>query len=105
MANRPEATRNITTFAVSSERTRKIDKRTSGSAERSSMIRNEAKRSPASTQNAIRRPEPPPVSFGAQVLKTEPNRPAGDGARAAHVVAAMRVLVLRLGHEPQREEE
>ena len=57
MANRPEATRNITTFAVSSERTRKIDKRTSGSAERSSMITNEARRRPASTKNAIVRPE------------------------------------------------
>ncbi len=37
IANRPEATRNIVVFAVSSERTRKIESRTSGAFERCSI--------------------------------------------------------------------
>src|ERR687888_447188 len=38
----PEATRNMTRLAVVSERTRKMDRRTSGAAERSSITMKEA---------------------------------------------------------------
>ena len=40
IANMPEAANSITTFAVSSERTRKIESRTSGAFERSSITTN-----------------------------------------------------------------
>ena len=60
IANRPDATRNMTTFAVSSERTRKIESRTSGSFARSSIRTKETSRTAESAKKPIVTVEPQP---------------------------------------------
>jgi hypothetical protein len=62
IANIPDATRRITTFAVNSERTRKIDSRTSGAFERCSITTNDA-------SNTAERAKKP-------IVVTEPSRPS-----------------------------
>src|SRR6266852_4171358 len=52
IAKSPDATKNITTFAALSERTRKIDKRTSGAFARSS-IKTKPARSATATRNVM----------------------------------------------------
>ncbi len=53
IANMPEKARNIERFAVVSERTRKIESRTSGSAERISIRTNAASSSAETTKETI----------------------------------------------------
>ena len=60
IANIPEKARNIDRFAVRSERTRKIESRTSGSAERCSMRTNAARSTTATTNETIVCVEPQP---------------------------------------------
>ena len=60
IANIPVATRNIVRFAVNSERVLKIDRRTSGSFERSSMNTNPTSSASAATNRPIVVVEPQP---------------------------------------------
>ena len=53
MANTPDATRNMTTFAVNSERIRKIESRTSGAAERCSISTKAVSRTTATAKKPI----------------------------------------------------
>ena len=60
IANIPEKARNIERFAVVSERTRKIESRTSGSAERCSIRTNPTRSAAAATNETIDTVEPQP---------------------------------------------
>ena len=60
IANIPDMTKSITTFAVASERTRKIESRTSGAFARSSIATNAASSAAARTNVPIVCAEPQP---------------------------------------------
>ena len=62
VANRPEATRNIETFAAVSERVRKIESRTSGAFARSSIRTKATRRITASANVPSVRAEVQPCS-------------------------------------------
>jgi hypothetical protein len=75
IAKRPEATRNITTFAAVSERVRKIDRRTSGAVARSSMKTKPTSRIPATTNVPIVCAEPQPFCCAWTIAYTSAIRP------------------------------
>ena len=91
-------------FAVSSERTRKIERRTSGAFARRSIARTRraARRRRRRADRPRRRPA---VGLAPDDRVDERHQPAGHRDRAGEVVAAVRVLVPRLRHEAQREHE
>ncbi len=69
------------------------------------MTRNAARRTADATKKPIVVVEPQPFVSALHDRVHERHQAAGDGDRAAEVVAAMRVLVLRLRHEAERRDE
>ena len=70
-----DAARNIETFAVSKERMRKIDNRTSGALARSSIATNEASSTPASVKKPIVFADPQPDDCASTIAYTSVIRP------------------------------
>ena len=68
IANIPDATRNIETFAVDSERVRKIERRTSGAAARSSMTTKADEQHGGDHEEADRRRRAPAVPSRAVTI-------------------------------------
>ena len=88
-----------------SERTRKIESRTSGSAERDSIRTNAVSSRARDDEGDDRRRRAPAVRGRIDEPVDEHHQPARHRDRAGDVVALVCVLVLRLRHEPQRCEE
>ena len=76
IAKSPAATRNITTFAARTVRTRKMLRRTSGSAERRSMTTNATSSAMASAKNPPVCSDVQPFSCALTIPYTSASRPA-----------------------------
>ena len=95
----------MTTFAARTVRTRKMLRRTSGSAERRSITTNATSSAMASGEEAAGVQRDPALLLRLDDPVDERQQPGRDGDRARDVEALVRVLVLRLGDEPHRRDE
>ena len=105
IANSPQATTSIATFAPRTVRTEKIERRTSGSAERDSITTKRDQQHGREREDAEHLAGAPALLGRAHDPVDERDQPGGDRDGAGEVEALVGVLVARLGHEPQREEE